>query len=246
MNKCLIFFSVAILANTSYLAPETDAKEINLKRYSHSNIHSSRDRKSIIVVDYVSSEIGSCPERATLYTLPLDSGKRKEIFAVDRYEWSHESNWIVTQNWVPPEELDKHYPILKTTIVIYDANGNELSSPGFGTSPTFSIFKDEIIYFSEFSEKGERTSPKLIAYNIPKKEKKTIYTFDDKYTFWVEQIDSFYNPKPVDYMWGGLRGTIRLKQSLNKNFTFVVSYTGELKEWIKGDQMHLEYPPKKK
>ena len=226
------------------------APQINLEMYSHSKFYPSKDGKSTIVVDYVRMGEGlhmRFPERATLYFLPLDSDKSKEIHAADHYEWSQENNWIITQKWAPPEELNRHYPILKSIIVIYDANGNELQSPGFGTSPSFSEYfsKETIYYFSEISKQGERIPPQLIAYNILKKERKIIYTFEDKYTFWGEQFDVYQIPNPVDYKWGGLRGTIRLKEKLWKNFTFVISGS-KIIRWYEDNQMGLVHPPKKK
>lgn len=218
-----------------------NSSEFDPKRYTASEISLSLNHRFLIIIDYNLCEGGRYPARAILYNLPLNTEKSRKIYPAHKYSWSGDSKYIATQKWT--EDLNNFLPVIKTEIILYDNLGNELLSPGYGTSPVFLLdSSNEIIYYNEFSDEGKIDSPKLVSYNLKTKNKKIIYTFENKYTFWSEQIDMYYPPTFPDYHWGGIRGVIYFKNKLDEKYTFVVS-KGKLIMWFKGDVTYLTYPP---
>jgi hypothetical protein len=216
--RLVYILMVLFLANLHLCAGEIDSS-----RYYSSHTFPSPDGIRLIIVDYFNTEAGPNPEHAILYSLPMDSNKHREIAVANHYEWSEDSQWFVTQKWGTDWTVNKkHYPVLQTKIVVYDKNGIEQESPGYGTSPGFLHFPDQFVYYSEFSDDGELIPPTIISYNISTKIKTVLYQFEDKYTFWPEQIDIYYPPHCPVYR-GGIRGLLHLKSNLEEVYTFVIS-----------------------
>ena len=224
----IMFF---MLGQSSIFAGDSDPRN-----FAYSRSFLSPDGTQLIIVDYYASEAGPCPETAVHYSLPMEMNQHREIVAADRYEWSEDSQWFATQKW--DANPATHSPVLKTRIVIYDRNGMEKESPGYGTSPTFLHAKEQFLYYCEFSDAGEVIPPMIVSYDMARKAKTVLHQFEGQFTFWPEQYDIYVTP-PCAIQHGGIRGLIRLKSDLYETYVFAL-YRGKLSQMAKASAEDLQ------
>jgi hypothetical protein len=231
--------SVATLQELYLWQPDSDSGE----KFLYSRSHLSPDRKRLVIVDYHEGEIqgaGARPRRAMLYQLP-PRNTGVEITAAERYAWSEDVSLVATQKWAPQKPEDLFRPALKTVVVIYDSEGTELASPGFGAAPDFLGTKDRLMYVSEFDEDGARSVPRLIAYQIPDAEKTILHEFHERFTFWRWYVFGREEPSPLVERCGGLQGLLALKNESGENLTFTLPKDGE-PVIQRGDNLKRECP----
>ena len=141
--------------------------------YLFTEILQSPNKKYAVTTDFIMTEIGSYPNKSTLYKLPLNNIKGIELINSNNYEWTIDSELFSTQIIVDNKEINRQS--LTSEIYIYDNSGALIHTIN-GTS-FFFLDKSYGIYKSEFDENGNWIAPRLIKYNIKEKTSETYYVF---------------------------------------------------------------------
>jgi len=214
--------------------------------FSGSSAFMSPTGKSMIVVDFIETEGGRRPDKATLFSMPLSTDKGKPLRDIsDEYIWSPDGRTFAAASFA-----------LTPKVVVYDWNGTKLDSLEFGFSPTF-ISPGQLLYYRENPDSEETPSAQIMRLDLKTKKIEIIYDFGSEFTFWTRSIagDLEYSAA-LTQMWGGYRGKIHRRDSTDGDiFTFLVPWETtpgkgpwkgvRLLIW-KGDVTDLPYPPKEK
>lgn len=190
--------------------------------YYASDVFLAPTRKDLIIVDFYLSEAGQTPRKAMLYSLPLKLGAGKPLDVSALYEWAFDGQKFATIQISTGED----FPIMKSTISLYDRNGAKSKLPGFGSSPKF-VTSDQILYCREYSDDGALIAPQLTSFDIKTGERSKFYEFDDEFTCWTpDPADTTESVTGPISKWGGYVGTVYKKKSRNENFTYFIPWKG--------------------